>query len=182
MESVYVLILYFAIGALLGHIAENIFLIFKEKRFRKSGFLYGIFSPLYGFGILAIYFYNLYLSNFPVYVNFIAFFLIPSIIEYMASLFLEKAFHLRLWDYSNYKLNINGRVCLWISSIWFIATFFIVYIGQPFIFKILNNFSPNLIKTLAILFSVYFLIDVIFSVRKKLREKKKKIRIMWKKR
>lgn len=36
---------------------------------------------------------------------------IATVLEYLASLFLEIIFNLRWWDYTEYFLNINGRVC-----------------------------------------------------------------------
>lgn len=43
---------------------------------------------------------------------------IATVLEYIASYFLELVFNLRWWDYTGYFLNINGRVCL-IFSIFF---------------------------------------------------------------
>ena len=37
---------------------------------------------------------------------------ICSILEYITSYAMEKMFHIRWWDYSGYRFNINGRICL----------------------------------------------------------------------
>ena len=37
--------------------------------------------------------------------------LVTTILEYVGSWVLETLFDMKWWDYSDYKLNINGRVC-----------------------------------------------------------------------
>lgn len=38
--------------------------------------------------------------------------LVTSIIEYITGYLLEKLFATKWWDYSTYRFNIHGRVCL----------------------------------------------------------------------
>src|SRR3989304_2414601 len=99
MEQWYILVLYFAVCALLGKIIESILLIFKAKIRIKSGFLYGPFFPIYGSGALAVYFYNLSLPGLPLPLKLLSYFFIPTVIEYVASYLLERTLRLKLWDY-----------------------------------------------------------------------------------
>ena len=82
-----------------GHICE------------KRGFLNGFLCPIYGHGaLLVLYLLHGGFQN-PV-LTFIFGAIVTSILEYFTSWIMEKLFHMRWWDYSHYKFQINGRVCL----------------------------------------------------------------------
>ncbi len=42
---------------------------------------------------------------------------ITSTLEYLTSFVMEKMFHTRWWDYSRYRFNLNGRICL-LNAVW----------------------------------------------------------------
>jgi cardiolipin synthase len=53
---------------------------------------------------------------------------------------MELVFHTRLWDYSHYRYNLQGRVCLMVSLFWGILTLLMLHLFQPginFLIKIL---------------------------------------------
>ena len=173
MEPWYILVLYFAICAFLGVIIwsllEKISIVRKEKLF-----LYGPFSVIDGTGVLAIYFYSL--LNLPLIVKIVSYFLILVMIEYLSSIFLEKALRLKLWDHTKYKFNLHGRVSLRVSLLWFALMLFVVFIGQPFLLGILHKLPFNLAIVFSILFLVYFAIDLSLSMRKYILRKRLKKR------
>ena len=37
---------------------------------------------------------------------------LTSALEYFTSWFMEAVFHMRWWDYSRKKIQLNGRICL----------------------------------------------------------------------
>ena len=94
-----------------GWIIEMLWCFVIQKRFTDRGFLIGPYCPIYGVcSILVITLLQKYSKDF--LAAFILSALICSIIEYVTSFLMEKLFKARWWDYSNQKLNINGRVCL----------------------------------------------------------------------
>ena len=100
------IILYFVIYSFLGWILETIFAIFVLGRFVKRGFLYGPVCPIYGFGACIMFLFLENLSN-NVILLFIVSFVILTLWEYIVGVLLEKIFHTKYWDYSNYKINIQ---------------------------------------------------------------------------
>lgn len=44
--------------------------------------------------------------------------IVVTVIEYIAGYILNIRMGLKIWDYSNLPLNINGQVCLWFSLLW----------------------------------------------------------------
>ena len=94
-----------------GHICE------------KRGFLNGFLCPIYGHGaLLVLYLLHGGFQN-PV-LTFIFGAIVTSILEYFTSWIMEKLFHMRWWDYSHYKFQINGRVCLLNSTCFALRAFF----------------------------------------------------------
>ena len=82
-----------------GHICE------------KRGFLNGFICPIYGHGaLLVLYVLHGGFKN-PI-LTFLGGMVLTTALEYFTSWFMEKLFHMRWWDYSKKKIQINGRVCL----------------------------------------------------------------------
>ena len=104
-------ILLFFIYSFLGWVCETVYCSIGGRRFVNRGFLNGPLCPVYGFGALIVVwamqpFYK------SVLLTFVAGVVLTSILEYITGWLLETLFHLKLWDYSERFLNINGRVCL----------------------------------------------------------------------
>lgn len=115
------LIIYFFISSFLGWILEVVYAFSVYGTYVDRGFLKGPICPIYGYGAVAMVLIIEWVRKKKIN-NIFAIFciitVITTILEYIASVFLEVLFHLRWWDYTGYFLNINGRVCL-IFSIFF---------------------------------------------------------------
>jgi uncharacterized membrane protein len=113
-----------------------------DKHFTNRGFLKGPYLPIYGSGALAVvYVVNPLVSN-PILI-FIFGMLVCSIIEFIGSFILEKVFKIKLWDYSDHKININGRVC-GINSLFFgILSIVVIYIINPFIVDLVGLLNKS---------------------------------------
>jgi hypothetical protein len=111
----HIVFLIFIIFSVVGWISEVLYVgIFFEHKFVNRGFLHGPLCPIYGFGGLSILLLPQSLYSTWVML-FFAGMLFGTIVEYISSWILEKLFHTRWWDYSHYKFNIRGRVCLLIT-------------------------------------------------------------------
>ncbi|MGH4036818.1 MAG: putative ABC transporter permease [Sphaerochaeta sp.] len=136
--NVDMIVIYFFIYSVVGWIVEVSYCGVLNKHLTNRGFLKGPYLPIYGFGGMAIaYAIKPLLANTAAPSNplsvFIGAALICSFIEYLGSWILEKAFKVKLWDYKNYKINLNGRVCLVNSVLFGLLGLFVVYILHPFI-------------------------------------------------
>lgn len=111
------LFLYFLWYSLLGWIMETIYCSIKERRFVFRGFLKGPICPIYGFGVLMMV---LVLSRFTQ--NVFLFYLVATVTmsawEYFVGWLLEKTTHMKYWDYSDHRFNLEGRICLNTSLFW----------------------------------------------------------------
>lgn len=82
----------------------------KDRRPSNRGFLIGPLCPIYGFGVLIMTF--LLRNTHNILEIFIVAIISSAILEYSTSCLMEKLFHVRWWDYTHEKFNLNGRVCL----------------------------------------------------------------------
>lgn len=137
--------LYFIIYSFLGWICEVIYCSIPAKRFINRGFLKGPICPVYGFGaVFVIYIMTSLNIKSPILI-FIFGGIIASIIEFIADLMLEYVFHTRLWDYSNRKFNIKGRVCLLNSTLFSILSLVLMSFIHPIIMSYINMLSNRAI-------------------------------------
>lgn len=157
------IITYFTIYSFLGWVMESVVRSICERKIINTGFLKGPFCPIYGIGATIMF---LFLERFQN--NLILLFLIAIIVltlwEYLVGVFLETVFHTKYWDYSNHKLNFQGRICLTNSLCWGILGVLFVKFIHPFIQSILVKIDTNLVNyVMAILFMI-FIVDTIVSV------------------
>lgn len=94
----------------LGWAYESILCSITGKKVVNRGFLNGPICPVYGCGAVVVIFCLSPLKS-PIAI-FVAGMILTCTVEYITSWLLEKIFHARWWDYSRYKFNINGRICL----------------------------------------------------------------------
>ena len=155
--------IFFLIYSFLGYICEIILASINQKKLVNRGFLFGPYCPIYGIGSLFI---TYCLSRFwqdPVIV-FILGAIITSCLEYFTSFMLEKIFHNMWWDYSGYKYNLNGRICLQNTLLFGLGSLIVIYVGNPRIYKLINKASPSVLNIVAGILAVIFIIDIIYSV------------------
>ena len=109
---------YFFVFSFIGHILENF--VYQNK---DSGILYGIWTPIYGIGILIIFLIYNILNKFKLnkYLKPILLFLscglVLSIIEGISGYLIESIFHTIFWDYSKFNFNIGKYMALEIALI-----------------------------------------------------------------
>lgn len=131
-------------------------------KIHNRGFLLGPICPIYGLGAslsfgvlknfessLEIFIYSAFLS---------------CLIEYIIGYLLEKFFHKRWWDYSNYPFQIKRRVCLYGLLIFGLANILIVKKLTPILLFSLSLSSDRLVDLLVVFFGILFAIDLILTL------------------
>ncbi len=132
---------------------------FEYKYFENRGFFFGPICPIYGFCILFLQFLLEYIPIFssasmtPPRLFFVCM-VGSTLVEYATSWTLETFYHARWWDYSNFKLNINGRVCLVASLFWGVAGVVLSYYIFPAV-NMATNIVPEIVFETAALILVF---------------------------
>jgi uncharacterized membrane protein len=138
--------------------------IFSTHKFINRGFLHGPICPIYGVGgILILSLPQIILKSW-ILLFFSSMFLC-TIVEYFASWILEKIFHMKWWDYSKYRFNIHGRVCLLNSLLFGVLSVLIVYFVEPFILKFWQGFSFYWQGFFASALLIILILDLIVTVK-----------------
>lgn len=146
----------------MGWLMEVCLTLFQERKFINRGFLIGPMCPIYGFGcVLILLLLNKYHGE-PVTLFFMAI-ILCSILEYTTSYLMEKIFKNRWWDYTNFKYNINGRICLE-TMIPFGFLALIMYYGiNPFLIKTFSLIPMNILKYVVLFMLSLTFLDIICS-------------------
>lgn len=152
--------LYFIIYSFLGWICEVIYCSIPAKRFINRGFLKGPICPVYGFGAMFVIYIITSLNIKSPILIFIFSGIIASIIEFIADLMLEYVFHTRLWDYSNRKFNIKGRVCLLNSTLFSILSLVLMSFIHPIIMSYIKMLSNRAIIITVLICMLLLIIDI----------------------
>ena len=161
--SLYDIISMFFVYAFLGWCGEVAFAAVKTGRFVNRGFLNGPVCPIYGFGFVAVI-----LLLTPIQDNllllFFASLIVTTFLELITGWVLEKAFHMRWWDYSAQRFNIHGYVCLEFALLWGFAAVFMLKLIHPVIYGLISSFPHVPAVILQIIFICAALIDFTYTI------------------
>lgn len=110
-------VLFFFIYSFIGWVWESCYVSLRKHRWVNRGFMHGPMLPIYGSGALVVL-----ISTIGVRENIALTFLLgmaaATILEYITGAVMERLFHVRYWDYSNQKFNLNGYICVSSSLCW----------------------------------------------------------------
>jgi len=166
---------FFMVFAVVGWAWETPWVSIRTKKFVNRGFLLGPYIPIYGCAIVtAHYFVNLfngYEGILGLIIEILAIALITAIWEFVTSYILEKIFHIRWWDYSDQKFNLDGRISLSVTAFFGIGGYILLnFVWGPF--DVLYQSIPtNYMMIFLSLFYFVFMIDSAFTLRDLFRMK-----------
>lgn len=160
---------YFIIYSFIGWIYETCYCTIHDKTWQNRGFLYGPCIPLYGVGatltqilFIEIPYAPLHNASYPII--FIVCAIGSFILEYGTSYVLEKRFNARWWDYSEFPLNINGRVCIMFTFCFGLAGILVSRFVAPPIMTAVMMIPQLVIELLSLIFMFLFGMDMALTV------------------
>ena len=154
---------YFIVYSILGYVIETLYgLLTKGVIESRQSMLYGPFCCIYGLGAICLLCIpkSAKKNNWTL---FIAGFIIGSVVEYVVSWVGEVIFNIKWWDYSNFPLNINGRVCVYFSIFWGILTICLNKVINPTVDKVLGKVPIKILHVLTVIIMVFMGFDFIIS-------------------
>lgn len=137
-EGLWLLLIY----GFYGVIVEMIFCYAREYKGvveSRCGLLYLPLSPIYGLGGIAVSLVLIEWVDNP-FALFFAALAICTVLEYVGSYVMEKAFGTVFWDYSNKPLNLHGRICLEFSIYWGFLGLLLIYVLDPSTVAVVDSF------------------------------------------
>ena len=143
-----------------------------DGKWSSRGFFFGPYCPIYGFGAVIVIFLLFPLREHPLIVFLLATFLTTTL-EYITSYVMEKLFNAKWWDYSQFKFNINGRVCLLNALEFGFLGLFLCYLIHPRIEKLISYLPNQFIPSICVFILVLLVIDLTATLNSLLNFKEK---------
>lgn len=141
--SIWDLILMYFIFSIFGWVYEVVFIYFQQGLLVNRGTLYGPWLPIYGAGgVLILIILKKFRKNYFLY--FILTMILCGVIEYGTSIYLEVVHGMIWWEYNDYFLNLNGRICLEGLLLFGIAGVIVTYIAAPILSNLLSKIKKNI--------------------------------------
>ena len=135
-----------------------------KAKWVNRGFMRGPFLPIYGSGAIVVLVFTLPFRTNAVFV-FFAGMISATILEYFTGVAMEKLFHVRYWDYSNQRFNLNGYICVTSSLAWGVFSVVLTLYGHTIVERLAMKFNRNFLEVIVFLLTTYISIDMAESVR-----------------
>ncbi|WP_051638651.1 putative ABC transporter permease [Butyrivibrio sp. NC2002] len=162
----------FMIYSFFGWMYECAYCTLKEGHWSNRGFLFGPICPIYGLGCIGCelvfgvlpFFKGIPYAQIPIWKIFLICAVGSIFLEYGTSLLLEKKFHAVWWDYKDFPLNINGRVCVPATMGFGVAGIFVTRFVLPVAEGIKAAVPVPLAEIIALLLMGYLAADLVLTV------------------
>jgi len=157
--------LLFAVFSVAGWITEVTLKYIQFRRFINRGFLIGPYCPIYGAGAvlvtLAVHFLAGPDAN--CFETFLIGFFFCGALEYLVSLYMEKVFHARWWDYSEKPMNVEGRIWIGNLVLFGLGSVIIVKLAAPVLFSLFEKIPRQILYPVSIFLAVIMASDYVVS-------------------
>ena len=121
----------------------------QHRKFVNRGFVAGPLCPIYGFGAILFEIFLPELTEDPFFL-FLGGFVLASLLEYSTGMFFEKVYKKKLWDYSRFRYNVGGYICLPFSLLWGALSVVTVMFADPLLCGLFDRI-PHLLSVLLLL-------------------------------
>ncbi|MCK9186774.1 putative ABC transporter permease [Candidatus Gracilibacteria bacterium] len=158
-------IIEFLFFGFVGWLLDSIYRLVLDGQFLFGGYLRWIpIRPIYGLGGLSL---SLYFKTTGDVDPLLAIFIgsiMMVFLEYISGIFSEYLLRIKLWDYSESKFNLGGKVDILHSIFWF----FLVFIFYTYIFKFVLLFESTFVFPHYLDLPVFwaFVVIILFSTIK----------------
>lgn len=160
--SIYLIANYMILYSFIGWVWECCYVSVLEKKVVNRGFVSGPVCTIYGVGALAIYLILKPLAGKWVLLFFSGV-ILATALEYVTATVMESLFHTSWWDYTDFKFNYKGRICLSSSIAWGGASLLLFLVFQPLMDRFVSLYPVSVGKIFVCVCAVIYCIDFIFA-------------------
>lgn len=155
---------FFYFYCFLGWVWETCYVSVLKAEWVNRGFMRGPFLPIYGSGAIVVLVFTLPFRTNPGLV-FVVGMTSATILEYFTGVAMERMFHVRYWDYSNQRLNLNGHICVTSSLAWGAFSVILTLYGHTPVDRLASRMNINVLEVIVFVLTVYISIDMAESIR-----------------
>lgn len=154
----------FVIGCFLGVVVEMLWCMFRYHKIEsRKGLVWGPFNLVYGFGAVLMTLGLLPFLDASPMVLFTVGAILGGGYEYICSVVQEKTVGTVSWDYSDFPLNLHGRINLLYCLFWGILALCWGRDLYPAVMRLLSYVPTNWVVPLTRFGVVFFALDTIHS-------------------
>lgn len=157
-------LLFFYFYCFLGWVWETCYVSVLRAKWVNRGFMRGPFLPIYGSGAIVVLVFTMPFRD-NAWLVFAAGMASATLLEYFTGAAMEKMFHVRYWDYSGQRLNINGYICATSSLAWGAFSVVLALYGHTPVEQFVLGMDLNVIECVVFVLTVYISIDMAESIR-----------------
>lgn len=172
METFLTLAFLFFLGSTVGWLLELLYRHLVHHKWINPGFLMGPYLPLYGFGLIVLFYIcqiSLPIPNGILNVLVTIFILTVTMtaLEYVTGVIFIHKFKIKLWDYSKNRGNIGGIICPLFIFFWAIISILYLLLLHPVVVQLVAWFWANTAWAVFPLGMFYGLVavDVVYSAK-----------------
>ena len=155
------LIYLFVVYSFWGWIFETVVAAIKKKHFVNRGIINGPFCIIYGVAAVSITIILKELNGFWLFWGSV---IVTTLIEWIAGHIIERMYHERWWDYSQYKFNFDGYICLFTSMVWGIMGFIVKTWMNPLLLNLYALFPIYIIRIVVWLLMGLIVLDGVATI------------------
>ena len=156
-------IMVFFLTSVVGWIMELTMGVVEQGIVLNGSLMFGPWLPIVGAASIIILLIGRKIEKHPL-VNVLFITVFASVVQYFYVWFLETVRGVRYWDFTNYLLNINGRICLASAVVLGAFGSFLFYLVGPALDDFLKEFPARKKWKWCLVLSALFLIDVAASI------------------
>ncbi len=154
----------FMAGSLLGVVIEGVFCYFKFGHWETHTVtVWGPFCSIYGLGMAGFYVGSVLMKNKSLLFKFVMYAVIADIIQLICGLVLRYGLNMKAWTYKNHFMNFKEMICLDMTLAWGLFGILFSQLLAPRLEGIFNFLDKKLLNVFCVAFSVFFMVDLIFS-------------------
>lgn len=156
-------VLLFFTFSFIGWIWEVMLFLVAEQAVVNTGMLHGPWLPIYGVGGIVVLetLKNIRYSPKKTFISIMA---VAGILEYFTHFITEKLFGITWWDYSDYLLNINSRICMEGLFAFGVLGCLAIYIVSPKLNNLIQRGGDKCQRCIMTLLIFIFFIDMVYSL------------------
>lgn len=143
---------------------ETCYVSVLKAKWVNRGFMRGPFLPIYGSGAIVVLVFTLPFRD-TAWLVFVFGMVSATVLEYFTGAAMEHMFHVRYWDYSNQRLNLNGHICVTSSLAWGVFSVVLTLYGHTPVERLVSHMSTNVLEVIVFVLTVYISIDMAESIR-----------------
>ena len=158
--SLYQMFLMFCFWSFIGWCIEVIDMTYETGENQNRGFLNMPICPIEGLGVVMVTVFFRPIAN-TIVPLFVASTILCTAFELFVGWGMEKLFHARWWDYSHYRFNIQGRICLLGAIVFGFGGVLIIDVVQPQVERLTAMIPLLAVHVICAVAAIVVIIDTI---------------------